>query len=108
MTKQKAQCSNTSLSIKTNEVKFFKTFSLDDREGFSFCIDIGSIFLYSAAQYFQGKAKSSVFFAENGGSLKTCWENWAQFYFPARSQQDFLASDFHFHTGYSTGQLVER
>ena len=50
---------------------------------------------------FKGTAKSSVFFIENGGSLKTCWENRARFYFPARSQQDFLASDFHFHPGYS-------
>ena len=55
---------------------------------------------------FKGGAQSSVFFIENGGSLKTCWKNKARFYFSARTQQVFLAADFHFHTGCSVQFLT--
>ena len=90
-----------SLSIKTNAVKFLLALSLGNREAFFFCPDIGTFFCIPQLNVFKGTAKSSVFFVENSGSLKYCWENRARFYFSARSQQNFLASDFPFHAGYS-------
>ena len=46
---------------------------------------------------FKVTARSLVFFIENDGVLKICWQSKARFYFPARTQQDFLDADFHFH-----------
>ena len=82
------------LSIK--EAKFFLALSLGNREAFFFCPDIGTFFCILRLNVFKGSAKSSIFFVENGGPLKTCWESRARFYFSVRSQQNFLASDFLF------------
>ena len=102
MRKQQAPSHNMSLSIKSKSEKLL-TFLLDIVTHLFFALTLAVFFFcILRLNIFKAAVKSLVFFVEDGGVQKTCWHNRAWFYFPVKTQLDFLDTDFCSHTDWST------